>query len=193
MHLIVGLGNPGRQYKQNRHNVGFLTLDRLASRFNETFSRMETKSLVLKIKHEGVQLILAKPQTFMNLSGGAVSSLVRFYKINLENILIVYDDVDLPPEVIRLRPGGGSGGHKGMRSIIDNLGEQDFSRLRIGVGRPPGRMDPADFLLQDFSEEELEAMGEVCDWAVQAVECWLTDGIDIAMTRFNRDSLDKDV
>jgi PTH1 family peptidyl-tRNA hydrolase len=185
-YLIVGLGNPGRQYKHNRHNVGFLTLDRLAARFSESFSRMESKSLVLKINHEGVRYILAKPQTYMNLSGGAVSSLVRFYKINLEKLLIVYDDVDLPQEVIRIRPGGGSGGHKGMQSIIKQLGTQDFPRMRIGVGRPPGRQGAADYVLKDFSPDEVEFLPNILDRAVGAIIVYTSQGLTKAMNQYNR-------
>jgi PTH1 family peptidyl-tRNA hydrolase len=185
-YLIVGLGNPGRQYKYNRHNVGFLTLDRLASRFNESFSRVESKSLVLKINHEGNRYILAKPQTYMNLSGGAVSSLVHFYKIKLENLLIVYDDVDLPQEVIRLRPGGGSGGHKGMQSIIKQLGTHDFPRMRIGVGRPPGRKGAADYVLENFSPDEVEFLPNILDRAVEAIFVYTVSGLIKAMNQYNR-------
>jgi PTH1 family peptidyl-tRNA hydrolase len=186
LYLIVGLGNPGRQYRHNRHNVGFLTLDRLATRFSESFSRMESKSLVLKIKHEGVRHIFAKPQTYMNLSGDAVSSLVRFYKIKLEQLLIVYDDVDLPPETIRLRPGGGSGGHKGMQSIIKQLGTQDFPRMRIGVGRPPGRKGAADYVLNDFSQDEIEFLPNILDRAVDAIFLYTSQGLVTAMNQYNR-------
>lgn len=185
-YLIVGLGNPGRQYKNNRHNVGFMVLDRFAARFNESFTRMEANSLVLKFNDEGIRYTLAKPQTYMNNSGGAVSSLVRFYKINLENLLVVYDDVDLPPDVIRLRPGGGSGGHKGMQSIIQQLGTQDFPRMRIGVGRPPGRKGAAGYVLKDFSAEEVEFLPNILDRAVDAIIVYSLEGLVNAMNQYNR-------
>ena len=136
--LIAGLGNPGKQYRGNRHNVGFMALDRLAQDLQVNFSRLESKALVAKCEYQGERLVLAKPQTFMNLSGQAVGALARFYKVPLEHIMIVYDDVDLPLGALRLRPTGGSAGQKGMASIIERLGSQDFPRLRIGIGRPTG-------------------------------------------------------
>ena len=152
--LIAGLGNPGRAYKNNRHNAGFLLLDRLAGRLDVAFGRVEAKALVAKGVYQGRRLILAKPQTYMNESGKAVGALVRFYKVPLENLIVAYDDVDLPFGVLRLRPGGGSAGQKGMRSIQERLGAEDFPRLRFGIGRPPGRMDAAAYVLQDFDRAE---------------------------------------
>ena len=148
--FLSGLGNPGREYRQNRHNIGFMTLDRLAERLNISFNKVESKSLVCKADYEGSRLLLAKPQTFMNLSGTAAGSLLRYYKIPLEHFMVIYDDVDLDFGVIRLRPDGGSAGQKGMQSIVERLGTQIFARLRLGIGRPPGRMEAADYVLQDF-------------------------------------------
>jgi PTH1 family peptidyl-tRNA hydrolase len=184
-YLVVGLGNPGRQYRNNRHNIGFMLVDRLAERLGVTFSRMESKALVTKGEYEGCRIILAKPQTFMNLSGQAVSGLVHFYKIPVENLLVSYDDVDLPLETLRLRSGGGSAGQKGMQSIIKRLGTQEFSRLRIGIGRPPGRMDAAAYVLQDFSRAESEILTHILDRAVEAVMVFVTQGIETAMNQFN--------
>jgi PTH1 family peptidyl-tRNA hydrolase len=183
--LLVGLGNPGREYRNNRHNIGFMSLDRLAGRLGITFSRLESKALITKTEYSGRRLVLAKPQTFMNLSGQAVGSLVRFYKIPLENLLVAYDDVDLPFGTIRLRPGGGSAGHRGMASIIERLGIQDFPRLRMGVGRPPGHMDAADYVLQDFSRSEVEALPVFLDIAADAMLMSVVKGLVIAMNQYN--------
>jgi len=187
-YLIVGLGNPGREYLGNRHNVGFMMLDRLARYLQVSFSRLESKALVTKADYQANRLILAKPQTYMNLSGQAVGGLARFYKVPLEQMLIVYDDVDLPFGALRMRPTGGSAGQKGMASIIERLGSQDFPRLRIGVGRPPGRMDAAAYVLQDFSRQETDELSLVLDRAVEAVLTFATEGITEAMNRFNSQS-----
>jgi PTH1 family peptidyl-tRNA hydrolase len=183
--LAVGLGNPGRDYRSNRHNVGFMLLDRLAARLGLTFSRYQFKALVTKGEYQQQKLVLAKPQTFMNLSGQAVSALVRFYKVPMENLLVVYDDVDLPLGTLRLRPAGGSAGQKGMTSIIEKLGTQDFPRLRIGIGRPSGRMEAAAYVLQDFSTAETELLSITLDRAVDAVLTFVTEGLTMAMNRYN--------
>jgi PTH1 family peptidyl-tRNA hydrolase len=184
-YLIAGLGNPGRQYRSNRHNVGFMVLDKLAERLGVSFSRVESQALVTKADFEGNRLILVKPQTFMNLSGQAVVSLARFYKIPEYNLMVVFDDVDLPFGMLRLRPGGGSGGQKGMASIIERLGTQDFPRLRIGIDRPPGRMDAADYVLQDFSRSQAEFLPPLFDRAVEAILLFVDQGLEAAMNKFN--------
>ncbi|MFQ5617119.1 MAG: aminoacyl-tRNA hydrolase, partial [Anaerolineales bacterium] len=141
--LIAGLGNPGREYAGNRHNVGFMLVDRLAERLRVRFTRMQNKALVTDALWQEHKLILAKPQTYMNESGQAVAPLVRFYKIPLENLLVAFDDMDIPLGAIRIRPKGGSGGQKGMKSVIQRLGnQQGFPRIRLGLGRPPGQMPP---------------------------------------------------
>lgn len=183
--LIVGLGNPGRRYAKNRHNVGFRCVDRLASVHHLTFDHKRAKAKLALGSVQGHQVILAQPQTFMNESGQAVAPLTRFYRVPPERMLVIYDDLDLEPGTVRLRRWGGSGGHKGMHSVIQQLGTQAFPRVRVGIGRPPGRMDPADYVLQDLSNEELPLMEKVFDWVVCASECWLQEGIEIAMTRFN--------
>lgn len=183
--LVAGLGNPGRQYQANRHNIGFMVLDSLAERLGVNFGRMESKALIAKADHVGNHLVLAKPQTYMNLSGQAVSSLMRFYKIPLEKLIVVYDDVDLPFGVLRLRPAGGSAGHRGMNSIIEQLGTQDFPRLRVGIDRPPGRMDAADYVLQDFSRAEAEELPVIRQQALEAVLTFITLGIAAAMNTYN--------
>jgi PTH1 family peptidyl-tRNA hydrolase len=179
------LGNPGREYRGTRHNVGFMLLDRLAERLGVSFSRVESRSLVTKAEYLGNKLILVKPQTYMNLSGQAVGSLLRFYKVPFERLLVVYDDVDLPLGTLRLRPGGGSAGHNGMRSIIEKSGTQEFPRLRIGVSRPPGRMEAADYVLQDFSKDETDLLQEVLTRAADAVLAFVGEGIEAAMNQFN--------
>jgi PTH1 family peptidyl-tRNA hydrolase len=184
--LIVGLGNPGRQYRNNRHNIGFLLVDRLAEKLGVTFSRLESKALVTKADFQGQRVVLAKPQTFMNLSGQATASLVKFYKIPLENLLVAYDDVDLPFGNLRLRPGGGSAGQKGMESIIERLGTQDFPRLRLGIGRPPGRMEAAAYVLQDFSPAEEPELSATLERGVQAALVYITQGLEAAMNQYNR-------
>lgn len=183
--LIAGLGNPGREYRHNRHNVGFMLVSRLAERLGVTFSRMESKALVTKGEHRGARLILAKPQTYMNLSGQAVGSLARFYKIALENLLVAYDDVDLPLGTLRLRPKGGSGGQKGMASIIEHLGTEDFPRMRIGIGRPPGRMPASAYVLQDFSPAEEEFMDLTLERATDALLVFASEGLEAAMNQYN--------
>lgn len=184
-YLIVGFGNPGRQYKCNRHNVGFMLVDNLAKRLGTTFSRMESRALVTKTTYLDKRLILAKPQTYMNLSGQAVASLVKFYKIPLENLMIAYDDVDLPLGTIRLRPMGGSAGQKGMRSTIERLGTEEFPRIRLGIDRPPGAMQAADYVLQDFSKDEIEIVNHVIDRATDATLVFVTEGLDVAMNIYN--------
>jgi PTH1 family peptidyl-tRNA hydrolase len=183
--LIVGLGNPGREYRENRHNIGFMLVDHQAFRLGVTFSRLESRALVTKGTYEGNRLVLAKPQTYMNLSGQAVAPLVRFYKVPLEQLLVVHDDVDLPFGVLRLRPNGGSGGQKGVASIIEQLGTPDFPRLRLGIGRPPGRMEAADYVLQNFSRQEAERLPAILDQAVDAALTFVTEGLVTAMNRYN--------
>jgi len=182
--LVVGLGNPGRKYASNRHNVGFQCLDHLAEAWGLSFSRRKHKALLAQGEMAGLKIILAKPQTFVNLSGEAVSRLARFYRVPPENILVIYDDLDLPVGRIRLRPEGGSGGHKGMKSIIGHLGTQGFPRLRVGIGRPT-RGDPVDYVLSDFTPDERIAIEDAYETVVSAVELWLADGIDAAMNRYN--------
>lgn len=184
-YLIVGLGNPGREYKNNRHNAGFMLLDVLAARLEVTFTRLESKALVTRSRYGESRMILAKPQTYMNNSGQPVSALLRYYKIPLENLLVAYDDVDLDLGTIRLRPSGGAGGQKGMDSIIKRIGSNEFARLRIGISRPPGRMDAADYVLQDFPRSEKEILTQVLDRAAQAALCFVADGLETSMNLYN--------
>jgi PTH1 family peptidyl-tRNA hydrolase len=185
--LIVGLGNPGQRYASHRHNVGFRVVEALARSHHLSFSRQKGfRAYVAEGRIAGRRATLAKPQTFMNLSGRAVGRLVRARGIDLERLLVVYDDLDLPLGRLRLRPEGGAGGHKGMRSILDTLGSEAFPRLRVGIGRPLGQMDPADYVLRPFQEQEKPVLAQVVERAVAAVECWLTEGLVVAMDEFNQ-------
>ena len=186
--MIVGLGNTGRRYRGNRHNIGFMVVDRLSEQTKIGISRYQLKALIGTGEFAQRRIILVKPQTYVNLSGTSVGPLVNYYKITLPNLLVVYDEIDLPFGAIRLREKGGSGGHNGMKSVIAAL-DSSFPRLRLGIGRPPGRMEPADYVLQDFQKEELPVVDEMIEQSILAIETYLTDGIDIAMTRFNSISL----
>lgn len=183
--IIVGLGNPGKQYANNRHNVGFMIVDRLAEKHGMKFTRMMSRGITALGEIEGRKIALVKPQTFMNLSGESVGPILKFYKSEPSDLLVIYDELDLPQGQLRMRPKGGSGGHNGMKSIIARIGSDDFPRLRVGIGRPPGRQDPKDFLLDDFSKSELAALEDVFDRAIEGVRRWLRDGIDNAMNYVN--------
>jgi PTH1 family peptidyl-tRNA hydrolase len=182
--LIVGLGNPGRKYRNNRHNIGYMAVERLAADFSISLERVQQRALVGSGWFNGHLIFLAKPQTFMNNSGDSVGPLARYYKIPAEHILVVYDELDLPQGSLRLRPKGGSGGHKGMKSVIQHIGN-DFPRLRLGIGRPPGRMDPAAYVLQDFRKEELPLLNEQLSESVTVIEHLILYGLDEAMNRHN--------
>jgi len=190
--LIAGLGNPGPEYRYNRHNVGFMVVDSLAEKASIALRRVEFRALVGKGSLDGERLILAKPQTYMNLSGQAVVPLMRFYKIPIENLLVIHDDLDLPFGTLRLRPSGGTGGQKGMESIVEKLGTRDFARLRVGIGRPPGRMDPADFVLHDFDPDQEAFLPVIRQNAVDAIRRFINAGIEKAMTEFNGNVVDED-
>lgn len=184
--LIAGLGNPGTRFRHNRHNVGFMLLDRLARKLGSSFRRVQMKALVTDLRVRGQKAILVKPQTMMNLVGESIGPLVHYYRVPLSGLLVVYDDLDLPFGDLRLRPAGGSGGHKGMRSIIHALDHQSFPRLRIGIGRPPGRLDPADYVLQDFSLSEKEILEITLGDAVDCVLAMIELGVERAMNGCNK-------
>jgi PTH1 family peptidyl-tRNA hydrolase len=189
--VLVGLGNPGREYRQTRHNVGFMVIDELCGQFDLRLNRMQGKALVGNGLLEGRKVILAKPQTFMNLSGQSVASLVKFYKIPLSQMLIILDDLDLPLGMMRIRPGGGSAGNKGLMSIIQQLGTEEFPRMRLGIGRPPGQKNGADYVLQNFQNDDMDLVKEVLDKACKAAQTFVANGIDQAMNQFNG-PLDRD-
>jgi PTH1 family peptidyl-tRNA hydrolase len=183
-YLVAGLGNPGRQYQGTRHNIGFMVVDCLAEKHGIRLSRVQQKAIVGEGHMVDRPVILVKPQTFMNRSGDSIGPLVNYYKVSLENVLVIYDEIDLAFGTLRLRSMGGSGGHNGMRSVIQHLG-QDFPRLRLGVGRPSGKMPPAAHVLRDFDKDELPVLAELIDSAVGAVETYLLEGVNLAMTRHN--------
>lgn len=187
--LIVGLGNPGREYHENRHNIGFMFVDRLAERLSISFNHLRSRALVGSTFYCGKEIILAKPVSFMNLSGKVVSELIRYYELPLTNLLLAHDDIDLTFGTIRLRRSGSSAGHKGIASIFEELGVQEFARLRLGIGRPLGRMDPADYVLQDFSPNEQIALTNLLERAVEAGLTLISEGIDVAMDKFNGKAL----
>jgi peptidyl-tRNA hydrolase, PTH1 family len=183
--LIVGLGNPGREYRETRHNVGFMVIDRLGEQIGCKLIKVQSKAIIGSGKIGEQKVILAKPQTYMNLSGQAVIALLHFYKIDPAHLIDAHDDVDLPFGQTRLRPGGGSAGQKGVGSIIEKLGSQDFARLRMGIGRPPGQRDAADYVLKTFSKTDTEFLPEFINRGAEAIQCFVTDGLDTAMNRFN--------
>ena len=183
--LIAGLGNPGKKYAGNRHNVGFHILDRLAEEHGLVFDKKQAKAEVAVGRIVGQRVCLVKPRTYVNESGQSVGAMARFYKVDPADVLVIYDELDLPQGTIRLRPRGSSGGHNGIKSVIDHLGTQGFPRVRVGIGRPPGRMQPKDYVLQDFGEDEREVMQEVYGRVAEAVEAFILHGIKEAMNRFN--------
>ncbi len=183
--MIVGLGNPGVRYARNRHNVGFHVVDRLAAEVGLRFDERQSHALMARGTVDGVRVALVKPQTYMNLSGKVVAPLVRFYKIPFERLLVICDDLDLPLGQLRLRLKGGSGGHRGLESVIEHLGSQEFPRLRIGIGRPAGAMAPEAYVLQDFDTAQQAVMEQTYLRAVEAVRTVLREGFQTAMNRFN--------
>lgn len=183
--VIAGLGNPGKAYAGNRHNIGFMVLDHLAAKHGLKFDKIMFKGLMALGEIAGSKVALVKPQTFMNDSGACVGPVLKFYKSTPGDLLVIYDELDVAATEVKLRKGGGSAGHNGMRSLIQHLGTQDFARLRMGIGRPPGQMAPKDFVLQNFSKGELAEMTFAIDKAAGAVAAWLTQSVDNAMNRVN--------
>jgi peptidyl-tRNA hydrolase, PTH1 family len=184
-YLIAGFGNPGREYMKTRHNIGFMAIDRLCRKLDVFLGKLQSNALTATFKDEKYRIILAKPQTYMNLSGQAVVGLLHFYKIPVEQLLVIHDDMDIPFGSLRIRPSGGSGGQKGLGSTIERLGSQDFARLRMGIGRPPGRMDSADYVLQTFPNAEQQMLDSVLDAAAEAALLFVHEGLDTAMNRYN--------
>ncbi|MGB5925162.1 MAG: aminoacyl-tRNA hydrolase [Dehalococcoidia bacterium] len=191
MRLIVGLGNPGKTYARSRHNVGFQCLNCFARLHSIRFDQRQCQARVGLAKMRGEKLVLARPGTFMNLSGKSVACLVRKHKIPLSDLLVIYDDLDLPLGKIRLRQTGSSGGHKGMNSIVSTLGSEDFPRIRVGIGRPQGEKQSVsedaivDYVLSDFSRQEEAIIKPAIAKVAEAVDCFLTEGIETAMSKFN--------
>ncbi len=182
--LIVGLGNPGPQYETTRHNVGFIVADVLAARIGASFSsHKKSNSDVVQARLNDRPIIVAKPDKFMNLSGQPVAALARFFSVDPSNIVVVHDELDLDFGTIRLKLGGGEGGHNGLRSISQHLGTKDYLRVRVGVGRPPGRMDAASYVLKPFSAAERKDLGVICEEAADAAELVLRAGLEAAQNQ----------
>jgi len=186
--LVVGLGNPGPAYRGNRHNVGFMVLGVLAERVGGRFSKHKARADVLEGRFgppPAPRVVLAEPRSYMNESGGPVAGLCGFYKIPVERLVVVHDELDLPYGSLRLKRGGGDNGHNGLRSITRSLGSREYLRVRFGIGRPPGRMDPADYVLRDFSPAERKDLDYNVDRAADAVETLVRDGLGSAQNRYN--------
>ncbi|MRS12321.1 MAG: aminoacyl-tRNA hydrolase [Actinobacteria bacterium] len=183
--IVVGLGNPGPEYENTRHNAGFRVIDLLAENLRVSYWKEEAGAKVGLVRFGQDDLVLAKPQTFMNLSGKAVSKLTQAYDADPSEVIIVHDDLDLPEETVRVKRGGGHGGHNGLRSLTESLGTGDFLRVRIGIGRPPGRQDSADFVLEPMSRRVAERLEAQVPHAAQAVLHVLEHGVDSAMQEYN--------
>ena len=187
MYIIAGLGNPGQPYEGTRHNAGFDVIDVLAEAYNISVDYRKNRALIGKGIIEGQKVILAKPQTYMNLSGESIRGLVDYYKVDEESeLIVIYDDVSLDPGQIRIRKKGSAGGHNGIKSIIQHLGTEAFPRVRLGIGEKPAQMDLADYVLGHFSREEREQMAEGYRHAAEAVKYMVTDRVDEAMNEYNR-------
>jgi PTH1 family peptidyl-tRNA hydrolase len=184
-HLVVGLGNPGERYAANRHNAGFFVVDLLAERLGARFKAHKGRADVVEGRLGGAPVVLAKPRSYMNDSGGPVVSVARFYKVPTDRIAIVHDDLDLSYGTLRIKLGGGDGGHNGLRSATAALGTNEYLRVRFGIGRPPGRQDPADFVLKEFAATERKDLAFFVDRAADAVEALLTDGLEPAQNTYN--------
>ncbi|WP_068159933.1 aminoacyl-tRNA hydrolase [Rhodococcus phenolicus] len=184
--LVVGLGNPGPKYEKTRHNIGFMVADVLARRVGGSFAaHKRSNSDIVQARLDGRQVIVAKPRTYMNLSGGPVANLAKFFSVDTANILVIHDELDLDFGTIRLKQGGGENGHNGLRSTSGSLGTKDYLRVRMGIGRPPGRQDPADFVLKPFSTTERKELDIFCEEGADAVELLLRLGLEGAQNRIH--------
>ncbi|MEU8229570.1 aminoacyl-tRNA hydrolase [Actinoplanes sp. NPDC048967] len=186
--LVVGLGNPGREYAGNRHNVGFMVADLLASRVGGKFGRPKRAVAEVaegRLGFGGPKLILVKPLTFMNLSGAPVVALAQFFKVPVDNIVAVHDELDVPYGQVRVKRGGGEGGHNGLRSMSKSLGSKEYARVRFGIGRPPGRQDPADYVLSDFAGAERKELEFLVDRAADVVEAVVLEGVEWTQNKYH--------
>ncbi|GGK83964.1 aminoacyl-tRNA hydrolase [Mangrovihabitans endophyticus] len=186
--LVAGLGNPGREYAGNRHNVGFLVVDLLASRVAGKFGRSKRARADVaegRLGYGGPKLILLKPLTYMNLSGGPVAALGQFFKVPVDRVIAVHDELDLPYGQVRVKRGGGEGGHNGLRSMSKSLGSKEYARVRFGIGRPPGRQDPADYVLSDFGSAERKELDFLVDRAADVAEAVVLEGVEWAQNKYH--------
>lgn len=186
MKWIVGLGNPGMQYAKTRHNIGFMVVDRLSERWNLPVDRNKCRGLAGEGTVQGIRVDLFKPMTYMNLSGEAVRAYMDYYKLNLDDLIVIYDDMDTEFGKMRLRYKGSAGGHNGVKSLIQHLGTQEFRRIRMGISRPRPEISVVDYVLSDFTKEESGLLPEVIDTACEAVEMALTEPFEKVMARYNR-------
>ncbi len=184
-YLIVGLGNPGAEYRLTRHNFGFMVLDALAEHWSVQLKKIKFQAVYVEDRFKGNKVVLAKPLTFMNESGRSVAPLMRYFKVATENMLVIHDDLDLPLGTLRIRPSGSSGGQRGIESITKLLGTQEFPRMRLGISRPPGQMEPKDYVLKNFLPNEEELKKIVLRQAIEAIECFIENGLTTAMNRYN--------
>ncbi|WP_300369339.1 aminoacyl-tRNA hydrolase [Brachyspira sp.] len=185
--LIVGLGNPGEEYKNHRHNVGFILVDKIATHFNINFDNNKKKSLYSRTKYKDIEYILLKPQTFMNLSGESVIYISKFFNIKSEDIIVIYDDMDIPFGTFKIKKGGSSGGHNGIKSLIAHLQNDDFTRIRVGIGRPPAGKKVNDYVLSSFSKKEKEELsGVIANDVIEAVKIALFESPIIAQNKYNK-------
>ena len=185
MKMIVGLGNPGKEYQNHRHNVGFMVVDALANRHDIEISKRSFGALIGSGVIEKESVILVKPMTFMNLSGDSVGGLLRFYKLEVEDLMVVHDDIDIGFGKLKLAAAGGHGGHNGIRSVIDNLSANGFMRVRVGIGRPPDGVDPASFVLSSFSKDEKKIFENLVETSADAVEFLIANGLLAAQQKFH--------
>ena len=183
--LVVGLGNPGADYARTRHNAGFVVADLLADRLGGKFKAHKAHADVLESRIGGTRVVLAKPRTNMNLSGGPVTNLTKFFKVPLDQVVVVYDELDLEFGMIRLKLGGGDNGHNGVKSVRASLGSGEFNRVRLGIGRPPGRQNPADWVLRDYPAAAREDLGVQVERAADAIEVLVSEGLAAAQNQFN--------
>jgi PTH1 family peptidyl-tRNA hydrolase len=190
--LVVGLGNPGAEYERTRHNVGQMVLDELASRTRESFKRHRSGARIAEVRLgvapggvPGPRVVLAAPTSYMNVSGGPVAGLAKYFDVGVDHLVVVHDELDVPFGSVRLKRGGGEGGHNGLRSISKSLGDKDYARVRVGIGRPPGRQDPADFVLKEFSTTEKKELPFLLGDSADAVEQLVAEGLEAAQQRFH--------
>ncbi|WP_141590244.1 MULTISPECIES: aminoacyl-tRNA hydrolase [unclassified Myxococcus] len=189
MKLIVGLGNPGREYERHRHNIGFMVVEALLSRARAELNQEKFAAKVGQGTLAGERVLFVEPQTFMNLSGRSVAEAARFFKVPVEDVLVIHDELDLPLGRLQLKAGGGSGGHNGLKSIVSSLGDEGFIRLRFGIGKPEGpnaRERVSGYVLSNFDDGERREMDALIDRAMDMTELWIREGLSVAMNRFNR-------
>ena len=185
MYLIVGLGNPEEDYSKTRHNMGFNTINKLAKQYNIEINKKKFKGLYGTGVIEGKKVVLLKPQTFMNLSGESIREIIDFYKIDIEDVIVVYDDIDIEPGIIKIRKKGGAGTHNGMKSVLQHLGNQEFSRIRVGIGSPENKGDLVNYVIGSIPNEEIEKLDKGTTLAKDALVELIKNGVDIAMNKFN--------